>query len=217
LTHPRDLPTPPPPPIADAQRSKVFAAEVAARGRFARRPLHWDEVRSTAAIAAAAAGIAAPPIDPCGDGLEVSGGVLRIGAGRRYQPDVIHGVAHMAVDPVFPAHGAEFAAVLISAAAGLNAGAAGTLRNALDGLGAHRTPEQRADRVVRTATYVRGKEQGAIVRLVTDDPPAETLCQLLEVTPDGLLVFDGRAEALRPRETLRYLSYSFTASGRSRT
>jgi hypothetical protein len=113
---------------------------------------------------------------------------------------VLHALAHLLTDPMFPPHGAEFAAEWLALAHRYTREGP-ALEAQLDEQRVHRTAEEREEKVRRGATYLANNRRGQLVELVLDGPP-ERVAGSLELCDDGLLRVGGREF---PLERARYI------------
>lgn len=111
--------------------------------------------------------------------------------------DSLHAVAHLAVDPVFPPHGAEFCAALLHLADSQDAQLGSRLRSEFQRRGVHYTADHRRKAAMRSVLQ-RAGDGTREVEVVADDPPERLVGQFggyrrgLDVVVDGTSVSLGR-------------------------
>jgi hypothetical protein len=117
---------------------------------------------------------------------------------------VLHAAAHHLTHPVFPPHGAEWAAAyltLLERWCGVGISAA--MREEFDSRDVHHTVEQRLKRV-RLVNVPRG----ILAKVVLDDPPEAVICQLLSVEHSTITISNDAGVANLPTERARYISHA---------
>lgn len=211
-TEPTALPAEPPPQIADSERRRIVEAEDAVARHFDR--LTFGAARDFVRGAAVGVGLRDPAVRAAPGGWHVHAsddGAVLLGGESWPTIDLLHAVAHLAVPPVFPAHGVEFVNSLIALVQRHAPQGAELLVAELDRRRVTRDPAARAANVRRRAVYAVGKEVGALVRVVLDGPPEEHVCQLLEVGKTGLLVRRAGDPYELEMERLRYFTYRLSS------
>lgn len=147
------------------QRAKVLAVEAAVR-RPGARP--FREAERLAERVSSDWDMPLPAPSP-GDTMSV--GPDGIILPRRPRPiTVLHALAHILTNPVFPAHGAEFCATWLALAHQYDADGDG-LEQLFIEHNLHYDPYTRAERVRRNGAYFVRAMPGVLVELVMDDPP----------------------------------------------
>lgn len=109
---------------------------------------------------------------------------------------VAHALAHLLVHPIFPPHGAEFAAqVLDIVHRHVSPGLAEVLREAFNTQHVHYDTEVRQRRTRRAAVYAAKNEPGVLVELLLADPP-ERIFGELDGVADGCVTIGPRVVEL---------------------
>jgi len=169
-----------------------------------------DAQRSTvlAAIEAVASGTRPTPTqDVLRGAMERAGRLVPLTAAQRFEVsrkrlaapvearviDSLHAAAHLAVDPVFPPHGAEFCAALLRAAEGEDRQLAANLRAEFNRRGVHYNADHRRRAAMRSVLQ-RAGDGTREVEVVADDPPERLVGRFggyrrgLDVVVDGTSV-----------------------------
>lgn len=175
------------------QANRIFATEDALAGAA----VTWSAAQALAERVCSDHDIPVPTLVQ-GDGLTVGEAITL--PKRPTRLAVLHALAHLLTDPMFPPHGAEFAAEWLALAHRYTKyGPA--LESELDSQGVHRTAEEREEKVRRGATYLANNRRGQLVELVLDGPP-ERVSGSIELCEAGTLRVGGREFSL---ERARYI------------
>lgn len=218
-TRPFALPTDPP-TVSDFQRARVESAEkVAAAGACGPAgPVAISDLCRVCAEASEEADDLLVVVPREGGRVEYSRsgstGIIAMPRSATLQ-DLLHGVAHHLVSPVFPAHGVEWVqrfTDLLRRYAGEEAARRCAVEFARSGV--HADAAVRVKRVRKSVVGAINKECGALARIIADGPPRSVLCQLLAIDGDFLVVRDGSGVFGMPMSDLRYVSYRLSESGK---
>lgn len=189
--------------MSDIQRAKLFAAEEAIWPLDS--PISDEEVHELIAELNSVhrREIAIHLAD--GDGhVKSYGGELWLPRWARRPLVILHEYAHALVSPIFPCHGAEFAARLLALVrAHIGPGIEERLRVEFDARHVHYDVEKRRVRARRCIVNAANTNPGAVMEVIADDPPELIVGPVGERCGDTVRVGEELVEFTR----LRYVSY----------
>lgn len=185
--------------IQDTQRSKVHAVESTLFKRDIATSL--EDVKDL--VAGVCFDYELPPVDVTygEDRLVTMRSEIHVPLWARKPIVILHSLAHLLTDPVFPPHGAEFAAHWLELTLRCHDFLAADMRAEFDAHGIHYDSEIKQSRARRYAVFLANNRNGARVELVADDPPERIVGPIDAVDEDSVVL--GRQRVHLPR--LRYV------------
>ena len=119
---------------------------------------------------------------------------------------LLHEVAHLLVHPLFPAHGAEFAAELLELVRAHASPALETrLRAAFTARGVHHCPDQRRARARRDAVFYANNRPGTLLEIIAADPP-ELIVGAIQLCASEMVHLGDELIALNRLRYVRHLA-----------
>lgn len=182
--------------VIDSQLRRVSKAEAEVRSR------KLDKAGIDRLLEAAGVGAEEAP-----DGVLAAceGAHVQLARGAR-EVHVIHCVAHLRTDGVFPPHGAQWARTMLQCCAELAPHLLTKLTETFVRHDVSIDPTEAADRALRRISAAAHRYPSALVRVILDDPPESVVGLLEGDSGDSFELLTGRGSVRLEATRLRYVA-----------